>query len=227
MRAGILRIFLMLLVLLAVANCAPPVGALRDSAGSGGDTLWQVPKRTMYDTTFANGRFIPSADLLVFVSYNGMVSTVPITQVTVELCKNPNAADPVFESIPNPPPGAANGYYHFQTNGRYLARVVYDGMYSEPYSIQVGSLGNGGGSSWGDDEGIQLLWNPLVIFNSNGGSDVPRQRIIYGEKAVEPSPPTKAGGYTFDGWYRDSGLTVPFYFSEPVTDSITLYAKWL
>ena len=32
--------------------------------------------------------------------------------------------------------------------------------------------------------------------------------------------------YLFDGWYSDSDLTVPYDFSAPVTEDMTLYARW-
>jgi uncharacterized repeat protein (TIGR02543 family) len=173
---------------------------------------------------------MPSEDLLVFVSYKGVVNTVPITDVTIELCENPNAAVRVFEEIPNPEPGAANGYHRFDDKDkgrRYLARVFYKGMYSDPYSIQVGSLANGsGGGDWGDEEGIQLLWNPLVTFNSNGGSAVPKQRIVYGAKALVPDPAPEKAGYNSVTWYSDPDLTIPYDFDLAVTANITLYAKW-
>ncbi len=37
--------------------------------------------------------------------------------------------------------------------------------------------------------------------------------------------PTKVG-YTFDGWYLDSGLLTPFNTANPVNQSLKLYAKW-
>ena len=41
-----------------------------------------------------------------------------------------------------------------------------------------------------------------------------------------PTAPTKSG-YTFGGWYNDSGLTTAWDFSaDTVTANITLYAKW-
>jgi uncharacterized repeat protein (TIGR02543 family) len=76
------------------------------------------------------------------------------------------------------------------------------------------------------DDGIVLLWRPLVQFDSNGGSHIPSQRLDPGGTATEPPPPVKPG-FTFGGWYRDRNLTVPFDFSSPVTVGITLYAKWI
>ena len=64
-----------------------------------------------------------------------------------------------------------------------------------------------------------------VTFNSNGGSEVNGQEITYGETITEPTDPTRTG-YTFDGWYQDITLNVPFEFDTPITNEVTLYAKW-
>jgi pilin isopeptide linkage protein/uncharacterized repeat protein (TIGR02543 family) len=64
-----------------------------------------------------------------------------------------------------------------------------------------------------------------VKFESNGGSTVPDQTVNYSEKASEPADPTKSG-YIFKGWFKDAELTTEYDFNTPVTDDITLYAKW-
>lgn len=64
-----------------------------------------------------------------------------------------------------------------------------------------------------------------VTFNSNGGSAVSSQNISYNNTAATPAAPLKAG-HTLAGWYADSELTSAYSFSTPVTDNITLYAKW-
>ena len=65
-----------------------------------------------------------------------------------------------------------------------------------------------------------------VTFNSRGGSEIPEQTVISGKKAKKPEDPTKEGRY-FNGWYKDEGLTESYWFSNPVTDNITLYASWV
>lgn len=79
---------------------------------------------------------------------------------------------------------------------------------------------SGSGSSGG---GIPYY---TASFNTNGGSTVPNQKIKSGLKAAEPENPVKSG-YTFDGWYADKKLTIPYDFNVAVTKSITLYAKWI
>jgi len=67
--------------------------------------------------------------------------------------------------------------------------------------------------------------NYTVEFNSNGGTQVASQTIVSGDKASEPSAPTRTG-YTFAGWYSDSALTSVYNFSNAITSNIILYAKW-
>ena len=65
-----------------------------------------------------------------------------------------------------------------------------------------------------------------VSFNSNGGSSVSGRKVKRGSTVSAPENPTK-DGFTFDGWYSDKNLTVPYDFNESVTKSLTLYAKWI
>ncbi len=66
-----------------------------------------------------------------------------------------------------------------------------------------------------------------VTFDSNGGSAVaPAEGIKEGDPVSEPTAPTK-DGYSFEGWYTDTGLTSSWDFSsDTVTEATTLYAKW-
>ena len=52
------------------------------------------------------------------------------------------------------------------------------------------------------------------------------QTINHGSQATQPSPSPTQTGYTFAGWYSDSGLTTAFNFSTAITGATTLYAKW-
>lgn len=66
-----------------------------------------------------------------------------------------------------------------------------------------------------------------VTFNANGHGTAPSsQSVEYGGKATEPTALT-ATGYTFGGWYKESGCTNAWNFSsDTVTAATTLYAKW-
>ena len=65
-----------------------------------------------------------------------------------------------------------------------------------------------------------------VKFVPNGGSEVPDQTVIYGEKIIEPAKPTR-GDLVFGGWYRDIDLKKEWDFAkDTVSQSMTLYARW-
>ena len=65
-----------------------------------------------------------------------------------------------------------------------------------------------------------------VTFNSNGGSEVESKEVTSGTSVSEPTAPTKEG-YTFDGWYEDVTSSTRFDFNTPITNNVTLYAKWV
>ena len=62
-----------------------------------------------------------------------------------------------------------------------------------------------------------------VTFDVNGGSpEIEAQTVEDGEKIAKPEDPTR-NGYVFDGWYNGEEL---YDFDAPVTEDITLTAKW-
>jgi len=65
-----------------------------------------------------------------------------------------------------------------------------------------------------------------VTFDSNGGTPVDPQQVEKCEKAIQPDNPTREG-YTFLGWYTGKYGDEKWVFSGyPVTEAITLTAKW-
>ena len=65
-----------------------------------------------------------------------------------------------------------------------------------------------------------------VTYDTQGGTPVESVRVLHGE-SVSPETPTREG-YRFDGWYLDRDCVYPFDpATETVTDSMTLYAKWV
>lgn len=66
----------------------------------------------------------------------------------------------------------------------------------------------------------------IVAFNSNGGSPVSNQTVSKGSAVIQPGDPTKTG-YSFAGWYVDSGLTSAFDFATAIAGDTILYAKWM
>lgn len=92
-------------------------------------------------------------------------------------------------------------------------------IYASPYCTGMVAV-TGGTFDPGQPNGITLH---TVTFNSNGGSDVPNQK--YANTPVT-APAVSRAGYTLVGWYTDEACTAAYDFTKPVTDSVTLYAKW-
>lgn len=92
-------------------------------------------------------------------------------------------------------------------------------IYASPYCTGMVAV-TGGTFDPGQPNGITLH---TVTFNSNGGSDVPEQIRA---NAAATKPDSRKAGYTLVGWYTNEACTAAYDFTKPVTDNITLYAKW-
>ena len=64
-----------------------------------------------------------------------------------------------------------------------------------------------------------------VQFESNGGSPVPSQTVTEGDVVARPEDPSKEG-FSFAGWFVDTGLVNLYDFGMPVHGNFTLFAKW-
>lgn len=92
----------------------------------------------------------------------------------------------------------------------------FEGEYTEE------STGSGGGGS--DPTPVAKTFT--VTFNSNGGTDVPVQSVVEGNKITMPTNPVKTNGL-FAGWFKESTLENQWVFdTDTVTADTTLFAKW-
>ncbi len=64
-----------------------------------------------------------------------------------------------------------------------------------------------------------------VNFVTNGGQTMSPQMVTYNQ-SITLANPTRTG-YTFVGWFEDSGLTEPFTLTQMPANDITVYAKWI
>jgi uncharacterized repeat protein (TIGR02543 family) len=71
-------------------------------------------------------------------------------------------------------------------------------------------------------------YDGTIFFQSNGGNAIKQITGTVGAVSTEPTAPTKAG-FTFDGWYKDAGLTTAWNWATDVypATNLTLYAKWI
>jgi len=104
-----------------------------------------------------------------------------------------------------------------------------DGSGSTGSGGDGGSTGGDGGSTDGGNTG-GITDNPVAVvsFDVNGGGAILPRTVHIGD-ALNLGPdeiPTRSK-FDFEGWYTDDNtFTVQYDFSTPVTEDITLYAKW-
>ena len=79
---------------------------------------------------------------------------------------------------------------------------------------------------------LRVVPTYTVDFRCNGGLTTdgsvlsPQLNIPHGNTIDPPETITKSG-YRFVGWFADQSYSTPFLFGEtPITDNLTLYAKW-
>jgi len=63
-------------------------------------------------------------------------------------------------------------------------------------------------------------------LNYNGAHKIPSQKVADGECAVQPEDVTREG-WIFEYWYVKTGDGIQkFDLSQPITEDVTLYARW-
>ena len=103
---------------------------------------------------------------------------------------------------------------------------ITDGTFTETSTVNnKGTIGGGTFSSTVTNNGTINGGTFAVTFDTKGGNNVPVENVLNGQKATKPADPTRAG-YTFGGWYTEEACTNPYGFATPVTNALTLYAKW-
>ena len=76
------------------------------------------------------------------------------------------------------------------------------------------------------DMTLYAKWLCTVSFDTLGGSSVSSQKVVAGEKALQPEDPARSG-YEFLGWFGDSDGWWQWDFDySPVYEDRTIYAKW-
>jgi hypothetical protein len=87
-----------------------------------------------------------------------------------------------------------------------------------------GSGGSGGNNGGGNEGGTGIEYT--LTFESNGGTAVAAQTVRQGEALSKLPAPAKVG-YIFQGWFRDSELSLIFAEGSTVTANTKLYAKYI
>lgn len=117
-----------------------------------------------------------------------------------------------------------NSYAMYVTTGYPDARSsIEGGTFDGSVWLNHSSSGKITVSGGTFKNGASGVWT--VTFNTNGGTPEPESQIRANLPATKPDDPTRSG-YVFAGWYTDETCTAAYDFTQPVTDNITLYAKW-
>lgn len=117
-----------------------------------------------------------------------------------------------YEAIPTPLSSTRTGY-------------TFDGWYSDSALTQAFDFS---ATTHSSSQTLYAKWslNAYTLrFEENGGSTVSDITQNYASTVNEPTNPTKMG-YSFGGWYSDSGFSNVYTFSTMPASNTTLYAKW-
>jgi uncharacterized repeat protein (TIGR02543 family) len=93
---------------------------------------------------------------------------------------------------------------------------------------------NGGGKEFTastkvtESKTVYAKWSATVTFVANGGSPATQTRTVTSGSQIGGLPVPTKDGYTLGGWYTaENGSGTAFTAETPVTESKTVYAKWL
>ena len=102
------------------------------------------------------------------------------------------------------------GYYAFGNNSNLKIYVVTN-SYAHKWAVQ---------------NGFTVVETFSITYKLNGGTNAAGNPSVYetGE-ALSFEDPTREG-YTFGGWFTDSGCRKPFTYIDTTKGNLTLYAKW-
>lgn len=104
--------------------------------------------------------------------------------------------------------------------------TIEKGEFSGTVENQTGgAIGGGTFSGTVTNNGTINGGTFAVTFDTKGGSIVPVENVLNGQKATKPADPTREG-YTFDGWYKEEACANLYNFDTSVQNALTLYAKW-
>ena len=104
--------------------------------------------------------------------------------------------------------------------------TIEKGEFSGTVENQTGgTIGGGTFSGTVTNNGTINGGTFAVTFDTKGGSIVPVENVLNGQKATKPADPIREG-YTFDGWYTEEACANLYNFDTSVQNALTLYAKW-
>ena len=129
-------LFWSLLTAFVFTGCAPPIGYIAGGTSStASDELLVVPYRIVYNVY---NYFVPHSDIAVFVSYKGLVRSIPVKNVKTGIIETPSNPNAPLNEFPT------DEGYELKHTGRKIIVIEYNGLQVR-YSIEVmDPLGLGG-----------------------------------------------------------------------------------
>ena len=167
-----------------------------------GEKYFSFFEPVLKDTTL-KAKWTPHSYLITYELYGGTNNKENPTSYTVE-------SDTITLKAPT------------KDNGTFENWKTYDwesNNYKDISTIEKGSHGDiTVAAKW---QGENLSEKCTVTFDATGGSKVEKKLTVRGTTVSEPS--TTKNYYDFEGWYKGD---TKFDFSTPITENITLTAKW-
>ena len=167
-----------------------------------GEKYFSFFEPVLKDTTL-KAKWTPHSYLITYELYGGTNNEENPSSYTVE-------SDTITLKAPT------------KDNGTFENWKTYDwesNNYKDISTIEKGSHGDiTVAAKW---QGENLSEKCTVTFDATDGSKVEKKLTVKGTTVSEPS--TRRDYYDFEGWYKDD---TKFDFSTPITENITLTAKW-
>ncbi|MCL2755870.1 MAG: InlB B-repeat-containing protein [Firmicutes bacterium] len=202
-----------------------PMGATTADFAVAHTSVNQRVRTIDYQITQAHWRNNGPNRTHVFVGmyYNAADNTVPTRAVTFNLQGgnfSGNGANHIV-NIPNggqlnaPSPNPTREHYTF----RHWSTTSAGNGFTFPVIINSNNAFGTGTNT------LFAVWgrNPVITFNTHGGSTVPQETINWGERITRPADPTRFG-YHFSHWSNVQDGVTHWNFNNTVTANTTLHA---
>lgn len=181
--------------------------------------------------------------------YQGVLSIVNLSDMSVEQIKQADGKDLSWESKSTPLVSVVDGetYVYFTLNGAdgnwptytsgggvYMyrlgdeqARLLFDatGEYANYCMASIAADSNGNLFYTNDSGHLFCIKATSFKVKLDAGVTVETKICAGGSKLSKPADPVRKG-YTFCGWFTDAACQHAYDFDTAVTSAFTLYAKW-
>jgi uncharacterized repeat protein (TIGR02543 family) len=162
--------------------------------------------------------------------YNVNITASGVTSASMEITQGnaPISGSPVTLNTSSVTSGNLNGL----ASGDYNVRVTLitggdvkeEAVWNELLHIRA-EMTSAFTKTFDNEFFYSTHYNAAFNYNYPGAPTAGTQSVIHGGTLTKPADPTRTG-YTFDGWYKESTTQNLWNFTDNVTSTVTLYAKW-